>query len=128
MITLDTASPIPPFEQVRSQLADLIRSGQLAGGHRLPSIRQLAGDLRIAPGTVVRAYNALETDGLIEMSKATGTRVREGLPLDNDLQQAAAQFITAARSRGDIALSDVLGAVRAAWADSTSGAVAGSTG
>ncbi len=115
MITIETSSPVPPFEQVRSQLADLIRSGQLGGGHRLPSIRQLAGDLRIAPGTVVRAYSALESDGLIEMSKTAGTRVRDGHRLDDDLQRAAAQFITAARRHGDITLSDALGAVRAAW-------------
>lgn len=115
MITLDSAAPVPPFEQVRTQLADLIRGGDLPGGYRLPSIRQLAGDLRIAPGTVVRAYAALEADGLIEMSRATGTRVREGQHLSSDLHDAATQFVDAARRRADVTLEDALGAVRAAW-------------
>jgi hypothetical protein len=51
-ISLVPDSSVPPFEQIRSQLHDLIRSGALPAGHRLPSIRQLAGDLRVAPGTV----------------------------------------------------------------------------
>ena len=115
MIVLDATSPIPPFEQVRSQLADLICSGQLAGGQRLPSIRQLAGDLRVAPGTVARAYDALRASGLIETSRAAGTRVSDGVRPNDDLQRAAAQFVSAARGRKGVTLSDALGAVRAVW-------------
>lgn len=115
MITLDPAAPVPPFEQIRAQIADLIRSGDLSGGHRLPSIRQLAGDLRIAPGTVARAYAALEADDLIESSRAAGSRVRDGRALSSDLHRAAARFVAAARLRGDASLDDALGAVRAAW-------------
>ena len=55
-ISLDAASPVPPFEQIRSRVAELIVSGALTGGQRLPAVRQLAGDLRVAPGTVARAY------------------------------------------------------------------------
>ncbi|ETJ06228.1 MAG: putative transcriptional regulator, partial [Actinomyces urogenitalis DORA_12] len=47
-----TDSPTPPFEQVRSQIASLIVDGALEEGQRLPPVRQLAGDLRLAPGTV----------------------------------------------------------------------------
>ncbi|MGO1562821.1 Transcriptional regulator, GntR family [Actinomycetales bacterium JB111] len=115
MITLDTSGPVPPFEQVRVQLADLIRGGELPGGYRLPSIRQLAGDLRIAPGTVVRAYAALEADGLVQMNKATGTRVQEGQRLSSDLQDAAETFVAAARRLPGATLDDALGAVRAEW-------------
>jgi len=114
VITLDIASPVPPFEQVRAQLADLVRSGELPGGHKLPSIRQLAGDLRIAPGTVARAYGALEADGLIASSRASGSRVRDGQALSAELGDAAAQYVTAAQ-QGDATLEAALSAVRAAW-------------
>lgn len=106
---------MPPFEQVRAQLADRIRGGDLAGGHKLPSIRQLAGDLRIAPGTVARAYAALEADGLIESSRASGTRVRRGQALSTDLGDAATRFVAAVQQQEGVALEAALSAVRSAW-------------
>lgn len=115
MIIIDGDSPVPPSEQVRSQLVGLIRSGELSGGRRLPSIRQLAGDLRIAPGTVVRAYNALEAAGLVEMSRTAGTRVCDGQIVDQELRGAAERLIVDVKRRGAADLPDVLAAVRAAW-------------
>lgn len=47
-LTIDTAGPVPPYEQVRVQLAELIQHGVLAPGSRLPPVRQLAADLRLA--------------------------------------------------------------------------------
>ena len=79
-VSLDTASPVPPFEQIRSRVAELIVSGALAGGQRLPAVRQLAGDLRVAPGTVARAYKELETAGLLVTRRGAGTRVAPGWP------------------------------------------------
>ena len=79
-VSLDTASPVPPFEQIRSRVAELIVSGALADGERLPAVRQLAGDLRVAPGTVARAYKELETAGLLVTRRGAGTRVAPGWP------------------------------------------------
>jgi len=45
VISFDPRSPIPPYEQVRAQLARQVQSGELAPGTRLPSVRRLAGDL-----------------------------------------------------------------------------------
>lgn len=112
MITLDPASPIDPFEQIRAQIADGIRSGALPEGARLPSIRQLAADLRVAAGTVAKAYAALESEDLIESSRARGTRVRAGNAHPVELRQAAEAFVRAAAS---LSLDQALGAVRAAW-------------
>lgn len=112
MITLDPASPIVPFEQIRGQIADLIRSGELAGAERLPAIRQLASDLRVAPGTVAKAYSILEADGLIETSRSRGTRVAVDKAHDADIQRAARRFVGAV---GDLDLDQALSAVRAAW-------------
>lgn len=79
-VSLDTASPVPPFEQIRSRVAELIVSGTLAGGERLPAVRQLASDVRVAPGTVARAYKELETAGLLVTRRGAGTRVAPGWP------------------------------------------------
>ena len=47
-VTIDLVDPTPPFEQVRRQLTLLIETGQLVTDERLPSVRQLAGDLGLA--------------------------------------------------------------------------------
>jgi GntR family transcriptional regulator len=72
IITVDTGSAVPAFEQLRQQVLTMAHSGVLPPGSRLPTIRQLASDLGLAPGTVNRAYRQLETDGVIE------TRGRHG--------------------------------------------------
>jgi DNA-binding transcriptional regulator YhcF (GntR family) len=64
-ITVDTSSPVPPFEQIRAGIAELIALGILAAETRLPSVRQLATDLGLAPGTVQHAYTELRTAGLV---------------------------------------------------------------
>jgi GntR family transcriptional regulator len=111
MIAVDNADPTPPFEQIRRQLADQIRTGAVPSGARLPSVRQLAGDLALAPGTVARAYSELEADGLVETSK-TGTRVRPSRRLSTDLRSAAGKFVRAVPSA---TLEDALLAVRTEW-------------
>ena len=82
--------------------------------NRLSSIRQLAGDLRVAPGTVARAYTELEAAGLIESSRGYGTRVRPEQMLDEEVRRAATRFIRIAR-RSSNDLSDALALIRAEW-------------
>ncbi|MEJ1088439.1 GntR family transcriptional regulator [Microbacterium sp. Mu-80] len=113
MIIVDPAGALAPYEQIRVQLADGIRSGELGDGHRLPSIRQLAGDLRVAAGTVAKAYALLEEEGLVETSRATGTRVAAGQAHSDAVHEAARAFATAAEG---LSLEQALGAVRAVWA------------
>ncbi|MFZ4282497.1 GntR family transcriptional regulator [Streptomyces rhizosphaericola] len=74
-IGVNHASPVPPYEQLRAQPADLIAVGRLGQGARLPSVRQLASDLGLANNTVVRAYRELEAAGLVESRRGSGTRV-----------------------------------------------------
>ena len=74
-ISLDAGTGTPPYEQVRGQLAELIESGVLAEGTRLPPVRQLAGDLELAAGTVARAYSELESAGLVVTRRGGGTVV-----------------------------------------------------
>ena len=74
-VRVDTTSQVPPYEQIRAQLAALILTGRLTAGERLPTVRQLAADLGLAPGTVARAYRELEAAELIRTRRGAGTRV-----------------------------------------------------
>lgn len=55
----------PIYEQVRDGLRTLIVSGAIAGGEKLPSVRELATQLAINPNTIQRAYRALEQEGCV---------------------------------------------------------------
>jgi DNA-binding transcriptional regulator YhcF (GntR family) len=105
VVRIDPASAVPPFDQVRRQIADYITAGVMGGGSRLPPVRQLAADLGLAPGTVARAYQELESAGLVTTRRGGGTRVAEAAVLSPQalraaLTAAAADFVAAARRWG----------------------------
>src|SRR5215467_9834325 len=75
LLVLDPQSSMPPYEQVRSQLAAAIESGALHPAAQLPTVRRLAGDLGLAVNTVARAYRELELAGLVETRGRHGTFV-----------------------------------------------------
>jgi len=79
-LRLDPDDPTPPYEQLRRQLSAVIQSGTLAPRTRLPTVRQLAADLGVAAGTVMRAYAALEGDGLVVTRRGGGTAVSDAPP------------------------------------------------
>jgi DNA-binding transcriptional regulator YhcF (GntR family) len=97
MIGYDPRSPVPPYEQVRAQLARQVQAGELVPGVRLPPVRRLAGDLGLAVNTVARAYRELERDGLVTTRGRNGTVVAAGLD-ESVALDAAADY--AARVRG----------------------------
>ncbi len=100
-LSVDPRSATPPFEQVRVQLLELVSSGELAPGTRLPTVRRLAEDLGIAPNTVARAYRELETDGIIETRGRHGSFVAaHGDPAERQAQEAAADFAQRIRKLG----------------------------
>jgi DNA-binding transcriptional regulator YhcF (GntR family) len=72
---VDEGSFAPLPEQIRRGIVDQIREGTLAVGDRLATVRQLARDLGLAPGTVAKAYQLLESDGVIETRGRRGTYV-----------------------------------------------------
>jgi DNA-binding transcriptional regulator YhcF (GntR family) len=95
VIVVDGASPVPPFEQVRAQLAAQIADGELVPGTRLPTVRQLADDLGLAVNTVARSYRELEAAGLVETRGRGGTVVGTGGDQARDRLLAAAQHYAA---------------------------------
>ncbi|MCL8016482.1 GntR family transcriptional regulator [Streptomyces sp. AS02] len=104
-LRIDTNSPVPPYEQIRAQLAALISTGRLAEGERLPTVRQLAADLGLATGTVARSYRELEAASLIRTRRGAGTRVAP-LPAGThrpgraELAALAQRFAAEARALG----------------------------
>ena len=114
MITVEDSRPTPPFEQIRSQLRSQIQLGTLVNGQRLPTVRQLASDLGLAPGTVARAYSELEIEGLIETRRGAGTRVSLQSDTYPEVLDAAVEFADAAIARS-LTLDGAILALRAAW-------------
>lgn len=106
LLTVNHQSPVPPYEQIGTQICALIASGQLLPGDRLPSVRQLAGDLAVAPNTVVRAYSELEREGWVQ----TLARQRAQIALHpptitaderrRKLQESVSQMLIAAHQWG----------------------------
>jgi len=105
-LTIDPGDPTPPYEQLRRQLADLIEARQLVEGERLPPLRQLAGDLGLAVGTVARTYRELESAGLVRSRRGGGTRVALTAPKPSAKERQArlaglaAAYVTKARALG----------------------------
>ena len=114
MIILDPTHPSGPAEQIRGQLTALIQSGELVADLKLPPVRQLAGDLRVAPGTVAKAYKELEEAGLVRTGRANGTRVNPGMELGVPALKEVQRLVTAARTAG-MSLAEVQGLVAITW-------------
>ncbi|GAA3775051.1 hypothetical protein GCM10022240_28460 [Microbacterium kribbense] len=116
-VIIDPAGAPPPFEQLRTQLLEAVASGELAAGERLPTVRRLAEDLELAPGTVARAYRELEASGVIETRGRHGSFVSlDRDPVRQQAQRAAAAFAEQIRTLGlgaDDALSIAAAALRA---------------
>lgn len=72
-LRVDLTSPVPVYEQIRTQVSALVAVGGLRPGDRLPASRDLARDLGIAVGTVQRAYRELEAGGVVTSRRRVGT-------------------------------------------------------
>jgi GntR family transcriptional regulator len=78
-IDIDSRSGVPIYVQIVGQVRHAIEVGGLSSGERLPTVRSLAGDLAIAPNTIVKAYNELQRAGLVESRPGVGTVVAQGV-------------------------------------------------
>lgn len=118
ILEIDARSAVPPYEQVRRQVAALVAGGALAAGARLPSIRQLASDLGLAGGTVARAYRELESDGVVTTRGRHGTVVASGACQPGPpprLLDAARRYVAEAEDTG-ASPEDAVVAVQMAFA------------
>lgn len=71
-IVISNSSRLPIYEQIKEQVKAQILSGELEENEMLPSLRQLAKDLKISVLTTTRAYNELEQEGFITSLQGKG--------------------------------------------------------
>ncbi|MES2305688.1 MAG: GntR family transcriptional regulator [Gemmatimonadota bacterium] len=70
---IDARDPRPIYQQIVDSFGQALTAGRLVAGDQLPSVRELAVDLRVNPNTVHHAYRELEREGLIEVRRGQGT-------------------------------------------------------
>ncbi len=85
-IVVSTDSTTPIYEQIKAQVRAAILSGDAEPGTTLPSLRQLAADLRVSVITITRAYNELVAAGLVRNEHGRGFVV---LTVDPEIASAA---------------------------------------
>lgn len=122
LLTIDPSDAAPIWRQIEDGVRRMVVSGVLAAGTSVPSVRDLARELRVNPATVSKAYQRLTAAGVLEVRRGEGTFValREAGLVDAErralLEDEARRFADAARDLG----ADIEGAldgVRRAWGD-----------
>ena len=107
-LNLDSHDPTPLYAQLERAIRVGIATGKLRAGDQLPTVRQLAVDLRINANTVARVYLALEKDGVLVTKRGVGTFIAEGTApkethsehRERRLSALADRFLTEATSLG----------------------------
>ncbi|MCM1159423.1 MAG: GntR family transcriptional regulator [Clostridium sp.] len=84
MIVLDYKSSKPIYEQIIEQVKFNVMKGYLKPGDAIPSVRRLALELKITPGTVSKAYQELERQEIIETVRGKGTFIAAELTAKPD--------------------------------------------
>jgi GntR family transcriptional regulator len=103
---LDLRSGVPVYRQIIDQVHGARASGAIGPGERLPTVRQLAVDLKVNPNTVVRAYRELELTGVLTTHQGTGTFLTCVVVERNDaehqqkLDQLVGEFVARAGREG----------------------------
>lgn len=103
---IDAKSGVPFYRQIIDQVQFAIGNGVLAPGDRLPTVRQLAVNLKINPNTVARAYQELEIKGVLATQMGTGTFVADSkveisaLERQRMLDQICTELLARASSYG----------------------------
>ena len=98
-ISINTVDPRPIYVQIMDEVLRAIALNSLRAEDPLPSVRQLATDLRINPNTVAQAYRELERAGAVYVRRGQGTFVAPGRDVETELR-------TLARSVAERALLD----------------------
>ena len=116
-IDVDPTSNVPIYLQIVEAVQQQVATGALGRGDQLPTVRQLAVDLRVNPNTVARAYLELDRSGVISSQQGRGTYVSEqpdeaalAQRREHKLRAMASQFLLEALSQG-YPLPDVLAMV-----------------
>ncbi|HYX27488.1 MAG TPA: GntR family transcriptional regulator [Pyrinomonadaceae bacterium] len=114
MFQVDSSHPTPIYHQLDRSIRFAIATGKLGIGDQLPTVRQLAVDLRINANTVAKVYTELERSGVVETRRGVGTfviaRPNEAAnrrERERYLRELADHFIAQSHERG-FSLDDVI--------------------
>jgi len=119
-IRVDPTLPTPLWSQIEETVRHLVASGALRPGDPLPSVRDLARELRINPNTVAKAYQRLAEAGVLESRRGEGTFVAErppAMPLAEKarrLREGATRLAMLAVNLG-ATRAEAVSALQAAW-------------
>ncbi len=110
MISINTRDSRPIYEQIKEALCRLILTGVLQTGERLPSVRELAGQLAINPNTIQRAYRELESEGFIYSMAGKGSFVSPLGEIDDgrraarttQFREAAMELLRLGTAKGEL--------------------------
>jgi GntR family transcriptional regulator len=119
LLTVDHRHPTPLYAQLEQGIRGAIGTGRLPTGAQLPTVRQLAVELKVNANTVARVYADLERAGVLETRRGVGTFVATAQPAlgskrgrENELKAIVRRAIDEAASRG-FSITDVLAVVEA---------------
>ena len=85
-LNIDPESSVPIYIQIEDSIHSLIAAGQIRPGEQLPTIRELAADIRVNLNTVARAYFELDREGVISTQRGKGTFV-SGVPDQKQIEK-----------------------------------------
>jgi len=100
LIRVDPASDVPIFAQVAASVRADAASGRLRSGDRLPSAREVASALEVNLHTVLRAYQELRDEGLVDMRRGRGAVVTDAVAPLAQLHDDVVALVDRARALG----------------------------
>jgi GntR family transcriptional regulator len=119
-MSVDPQDATPIWKQIEERIRRLVASRGLQPGSPIPSVRDLARELRINPATVVRAYQRLTEDGVLAVRRGEGTFVADAPPAmakvekTRLLREGALRYVSLAATMGASG-AEVVGEVEEAW-------------
>ena len=119
LLRVDPADPRPIWRQIEEGVQNLVAARRLAPGDPVPSVRDLARELQVNPGTVAKAYQRLVDGGVLAVRRGEGTYVAEA-PETSDGQRArrlgegAARYASVAATLG-ATRGEAVERLRQAW-------------
>src|SRR5258705_9789636 len=92
VVSIDPSDATPIYAQLERGFRAAIAAGRLRPGDQLPTVRQLAVELKINANTVARVYAELERTGVVETRRGVGTFIRARQPESNGLTESERRF------------------------------------
>jgi GntR family transcriptional regulator len=120
LLRIDPSDAAPIWSQIEEGIRRLVASGALKPGAPVPSVRELASELRINPATVAKGYQRLADDGILTTRRGDGTYVADAPPAMRKserariLRDAVTRYVSVASTLG-VSEGDAVDALRSAW-------------